>query len=133
MRIGTIETDCTTAEWTDTFDNAHTITFSLPRPGFSTEQNIVSSSAAFITTPVYGCTQTYSLEMEDNTQSVPDYYHLNSATGELTFTNSPYRFVDDRIKIVVSSTDGVTERLFTPFLYPHIQTSQIINVKTSCG
>ena len=109
-----------------------TIIYDLPAPPEAEDVTIFADGTGYIAAPIDGCTQTYYLEIEDETgqltTNVPSYYDLDVVTGELTFTSTPYQIVDDRLVIAIHSTDGVVDRLGEDYNYPFIQTTNVINV-----
>lgn len=68
--------------------------YDVPLPGGDYDITIASNNRDFISSPAFGCTQTYSIEMA-NGLLAPDYYSIDPTTAEISFTNKASNLVND--------------------------------------
>ena len=83
------------------------------------------SAADYVSPPVVGCSQTYSLGMMDGS-AVPAYYDIDSY-GQVTIRiDGDMPLIDEQIVITISTSDAVSRS-------SDVMSTNSIHVKTKCG
>lgn len=121
MTVTPPEYDCSSATLRSL---QNTYEFDIPKPEQQIERLILSGFADYISSPVVGCTQVYSLEMRDGS-NVPSYYEIDNFGSIKITIDGDYPLISDEILVVISSTDNVSSN--------YVQRTSSFFVVTKCG